>query len=52
MLDCLILGDSIAVGTHQFMPECRAYATGGLNSHQWNHRYLGNKLTEIGRAHV
>ena len=45
MLDCLILGDSIAVGTHQFMPECRAYATGGLNSHQWNHRYLGNKLT-------
>ncbi len=44
MLDCLILGDSIAVGTHNFMPECRAYAQGGLNTHQWNHKFLGNKL--------
>ena len=45
MLDCLILGDSIAVGTHNMMPECRAYAVGGLNTHQWNHRFLGNKLS-------
>jgi hypothetical protein len=36
MLDCLILGDSIAVGTQQFRPECVAYAKGGINSWQWN----------------
>ena len=45
MLDCLILGDSIAVGTHTFMPECRAYAHGGWNTKQWNHEFLGRKLT-------
>lgn len=44
MLDCLILGDSIAVGTHNMMPECRAYAVGGLNTHQWNQRFLGRPL--------
>jgi lysophospholipase L1-like esterase len=36
MLDCLIVGDSIAVGTHQFKTECRAIAKGGINSWQWN----------------
>jgi lysophospholipase L1-like esterase len=35
MLDCLILGDSIAVGVAQFRPECVAYAKGGINSWQW-----------------
>jgi lysophospholipase L1-like esterase len=35
MLDCLIVGDSIAVGTHQFKPECAVYAKGGLNSKQF-----------------
>jgi len=35
MLECLIIGDSIAVGTHQFKPECVAYAKGGINSWQW-----------------
>jgi len=39
MLDCLIVGDSIAVGTHQFRPECVAYAQGGINSWQWNRRF-------------
>jgi len=39
MIDCMILGDSIAVGTHQFRPECVAYATGGYNSYQWNNKY-------------
>ena len=29
------MGDSIAVGTQHFRKECVAYATGGLNSHQW-----------------
>lgn len=45
MLDCLILGDSIAVGTHQFKQECVEYATGGLNSNQWNKKYLPNHKT-------
>lgn len=36
MIDCLILGDSIAVGTAQARPECVAYAKGGINSWQWN----------------
>jgi lysophospholipase L1-like esterase len=42
MLECLIIGDSIAVGTHQFKQECVAYAKGGINSWQWNKMY-GNK---------
>ena len=45
MFDCLILGDSIAVGTHQQRPECVAYAKGGWNTWQWNRDYLKNNLT-------
>ena len=45
MLECLILGDSIAVGTHQARPECVAYAKGGWNTWQWNRDYLKNDLT-------
>lgn len=45
MIDCLILGDSIAVGTHQFRPECVAHAKGGWNTWQWNRDYLKNNLT-------
>ena len=35
MLECLIVGDSIAVGTANVRPECVAYAKGGINSWQW-----------------
>jgi len=35
MLECLIIGDSIAVGTATARPECVAYAKGGINSYQW-----------------
>lgn len=42
MLDCLILGDSIAVGTHQFKQECVAYAKGGINSKQWLDKNIQN----------
>jgi lysophospholipase L1-like esterase len=45
MLDCLIIGDSIAVGTHQFRPECVAYAQGGITSHGWNKKFGSNDLT-------
>lgn len=40
MIDCLILGDSIAVGTKMFAPtECVSYAKGGYNTWQWNKRW-------------
>jgi len=45
MIDCMILGDSIAVGTQMFRPECVAYAKVGKNSWQWNKDYLQNDLT-------
>ena len=40
MIDCMILGDSIAVGTHQYRPECAIYAKGGINTEQWRKQYL------------
>lgn len=42
MIDCLILGDSIAVGTQQFKQECRAVARGGINSWQFNRANSGH----------
>ena len=45
MLDCLILGDSIAVGTAHFKQECESYSTGGLNTWQWNKKYKDVDLT-------
>ena len=36
MLDCMIIGDSIAVGTQMFWKECVLYGKGGINSWQWN----------------
>lgn len=44
MLECLILGDSIAVGTHQARPECAVYARGGINSRDFVNRYIGKDL--------
>jgi lysophospholipase L1-like esterase len=45
MIDCMIVGDSIAVGTHQYRPECVAYAKGGINSSQWNKQNPNKNLT-------
>lgn len=45
MLDCLILGDSIAVGTHTQRPECVSYSKGGINSWQWNRQFGRNDLS-------
>jgi lysophospholipase L1-like esterase len=42
MLECLIVGDSIAVGTHQFRPECVALAKGGINTWQFNKNYAAH----------
>lgn len=44
MFECLILGDSIAVGVHQQRPECVSYAHGGWNSWQWNKKYKDTPL--------
>ena len=41
MIDCLIVGDSIAVGTSQVRTECVSYSKGGINSHQWVNQYIG-----------
>lgn len=40
MIDCMIIGDSIAVGTSTARPECVSYSRGGWNSWQWNKDYL------------
>ena len=44
MLDCLIVGDSIAVGTHMVMPKCAMIAKGGINSYQYNRMYRDKPL--------
>jgi lysophospholipase L1-like esterase len=45
MIDCMIIGDSIAVGTHNIRSECAEYATGGYNTWQWNKRYKKANLS-------
>lgn len=39
MLECLILGDSIAVGVGQARPECATLARPGITSEAWYKRY-------------
>lgn len=41
MFECLILGDSIAVGTQQVRTECAVYAKVGINSRQFNQNFNG-----------
>ena len=40
MIDCMIIGDSIAVGVSQIRTVCVAHATSGWNSERWNKDYL------------
>jgi lysophospholipase L1-like esterase len=47
MIDCIVLGDSIAVGTHLQRYECVSYSKGGINTWQWNKMY-GNKDLNAG----
>jgi lysophospholipase L1-like esterase len=44
MLECLIIGDSIAVGTSMARPECVSLSKGGINSSQWNKKNAGNNV--------
>lgn len=39
MLECIILGDSIAVGTQLIYNECTLYGKNGINTYQWNRVY-------------
>lgn len=39
MLECLILGDSIAQGVQQHRPECVLQARRGISSHNYNQRW-------------
>ena len=43
-MDCLILGDSIAVGTTMFKKECVSISKGGINSQQYNKKVAGMEL--------
>jgi hypothetical protein len=42
LLDCLILGDSIAKGISDIRKECVAYVQSGINSRDWNDRFVKN----------
>jgi hypothetical protein len=46
MLDCLVIGDSIAVGTQQFAKECELQGKGGINTWQFNRMYPGSFYAE------
>ena len=45
MLDCLIIGDSIAVGVSHFRPECIVYAKSGINSKDWVNKNITKELS-------
>lgn len=45
MIDCLILGDSIATGVAQFRPECVMYAEKGISSRNWNNKFIMKELS-------
>jgi hypothetical protein len=44
MLECLILGDSIAVGISTQRPECATIAKGGINSWSWVNKNITKNL--------
>jgi hypothetical protein len=46
MLECIVLGDSIAVGTQQFAKECQLQGKGGINTWQFNKMYPGSFYAE------
>ena len=50
MIDCMIIGDSIAVGTAMARPECVSYSKGGWNSWQWNKDYLAKASSQSAKT--
>jgi lysophospholipase L1-like esterase len=45
MLECLIIGDSIAVGTAQYRPECAVIARVGITSKSWVNKNITKELS-------
>jgi len=45
MLECLIIGDSIAVGTAQHRPECAVIARVGITSKSWVNKNIAKELS-------
>jgi hypothetical protein len=45
MLECLILGDSIAQGISTVRKECVAIVKSGINSYNWNNRNIVKDLS-------
>lgn len=47
MLECLILGDSIAIGIHQYKEECALIAKSGINSRTFIKKVPNDLDTEL-----
>jgi hypothetical protein len=47
MMDCLIIGDSIAVGLSTYRKECITIAKGGFNTKQWNVAYMNRPAFDM-----
>jgi lysophospholipase L1-like esterase len=45
MFECMIIGDSIAVGTAHVRTECVSHSVGGYNTWQWNKKFADTDLT-------
>ena len=39
-MDCIVLGDSIAIGISNFRTECVSLVKGGIDSRRWNISYM------------
>ena len=46
-MDCLILGDSIAVGVSNFRQECVSLVKGGITSKRWNISYMNRPAFDM-----
>lgn len=44
MIDCIIMGDSIAFGVHKFRSECVNYSNKGITSGDWYKKYSRKNL--------
>ena len=45
MVECMIIGDSIAVGVSQIRTECAAIVKSGINSQNWVQKHLDKIMT-------
>lgn len=44
MIDCLVLGDSIAVGVSLHLPKCVSYSKVGITTRKWNNDFSSKSL--------